>query len=162
MERKAGVLLNQDALLHRKYFKEFARLRGISSMYQFPLKDKDLSTQGELISRYSAPQEVWCVLNENIDQKTSQRLGWNAEQLDSLVLLSVPYDLPELQVGALFTIPAGVDGGKDRLFRVAEMSTIQLYPASVTCRVMPEYETQVEKSELRDFKTTTFNLLREG
>ena len=76
--------------------------------------------------------------------------------------LSVPYDLPELQVGALFTIPAGIDEADDRLFRVAEMSNIALYPASITCRIMPEYETQVEKSELRDFKTTTFNLLREG
>ncbi len=75
MERKAGVLINRDTLLHRKYFKEFARLRGISSQYQYPLQDKDLSTQAELVTRYSAPQEVWCVLNENIDQATSQRLG---------------------------------------------------------------------------------------
>lgn len=75
MERKAGVLINRDALLHRRYFKEFARLRGISCKYQYPLKDKDLSTQAELISRYSAPQEVWCVLNENLDQKTTNKLG---------------------------------------------------------------------------------------
>ena len=75
MKQKAGVLLNHDALLHRNYFKEFARLRGISCQYQYPLKDKDLSTQGELISRYSAPMEVWCVLNENLDEKTTNRLG---------------------------------------------------------------------------------------
>lgn len=162
MERKAGVLLTRDALLHRKYFNEFCRLRGISSMYQYPLKDKTLTTQGEMETRYSKPQEVWCILNENVDQKTMVKLGWNAEQVDSLILLSVPYDLPELQSGCLFTIPAGIDNAKDRLFRVVDMSTVQLYPASVTCRIMPEYQTEIEKAELKDFKTSSFNLLREG
>ena len=131
-------------------------------MYQYPLLDKDYSTQGALESRYSAPQEVWCILNENIDQRTSRKLGWNAEQLDSMVLLSVPYDLEQLQVGCLFTLPSAIDDGKDRLFRVIEMLTVQLYPASVTCRIVPEYETEVQKAEVQDFTMSTFNLLREG
>lgn len=162
MKGKSGLLINKDTLLQRKYFLEMARLRGFSSLYQHPLKDKDYSTQGELQSHYSDPQEVWCVLNENIDQRTRRKLGWNAEQLDSLILISVPYDLPELQIGCLFTIPSAIDDAEDRLFRVIEMSTVQLYPASVTCRVAPEYKTEVEKSELKDFKMSTFNLLREG
>lgn len=162
MERRTGVLVNKDTLLQRKYFLEMARLRGFESSYRYPLRDKTYSTQGELVSHYSAPQDVWCVLNENVDQRTRRKLGWNAEQLDSLMLISVPYDLEGIQVGALFTIPSAIDTAKDRLFRVIEMSTIPLYPASITCRIAPEYETEIEKAELKDFKTSTFNLLREG
>ena len=164
MKHKVGVLINKDTLLQREYFKEFARLRGFESEYQYPLPEsKRYSTQGEEIrANFSTPQPVWCILNDITDQKTARKLGWNAEQLDSLLLLSVPYDLPELQVGALFTVPSAVDDGDDRLFRVIEMSTVQIYPASITCRIAPEYETEVEKTEVRDFTTTTFNLLREG
>ena len=162
MKARQGLLINRDTLLQRNYFREMCRLRGFESQYKFPLRDKDYSTQGELISRYSEPQPVWCILNDITDQKTARKLGWNAEQLDSLLLLSVPYDLPELQVGALFTVPSAVDDGEDRLFRVIEMSTVQVYPASVTCRIAPEYETEVEKTEVKDFTTTSFNLLREG
>ena len=145
MERRTGVLVNKDTLLQRKYFMEMARLRGIESSYRYPLKDKTYSTQGELVSHYSEPMEIWCILNENIDQRTRRKLGWNAEQVESLMLISVPYDTPNIQVGALFTIPAAIDTAKDRLFRVIEMSTVQLYPASITCRIAPEYETEVER-----------------
>lgn len=58
MKGKSGLLINKDTLLQRKYFLEMARLRGFSSLYQYPLKDKDYSTQGELQSHYSDPQEV--------------------------------------------------------------------------------------------------------
>ena len=162
MERKAGVLLTKDALLQRNYFKEMVRLRGLSSQYQYPLSNKDYNLQGELTSNYSEPQEVWVILNENIDQKTSRKLGWNAELVSSMILISVPYDLENLQVGCLFTLPSAIDDGKDRLFRVAEMLTVQLYPASITCSVVPEYETEIESPLTKDFTVTNFNLLREG
>ena len=162
MKGKSGLLVNKDTLLQRKYFKEFARLRGFSSLYCYPLKDKEYNTAGELVSHYSTPQEVWCILNEINEQSTARKIGWNAELTESLMLLSVPYDLEHIQVGCLFTIPAAIDDADDRLFRVIEMSTVQLYPASITCRVAPEYRTEVERAELNNFKTTTFNLLREG
>ena len=164
MKHKVGVLINKDTLLQREYSKEFARLRGFESEYQYPLPEsKRYSTQGEEIrANFSTPQNVWCILNDITDQKTAQKLGWNAEQLDSLLLLSVPYDLEGIQVGARFTVPSAIDDAEDREFEVVEMSTIQIYPASIVCRIAPHYESDVAPTEVEDFTTTTFNLLREG
>lgn len=75
MQGKSGVLVNRDTLLQRRYFTELCRLRGFSSMYQYPLKNKDFSIKGELETSYSKPQEVWCILNEITEQKTMRRLG---------------------------------------------------------------------------------------
>ncbi len=58
MQGKSGVLVNRDTLLQRKYFSEMVRLRGFSSMYQYPLRDKDYTIKGELVATYSTPKEV--------------------------------------------------------------------------------------------------------
>jgi hypothetical protein len=57
----------------------------------------------------------------------------------------VPYDLPNLQVGALFEVPSGLDNGESRLFRVISMSNIMIYPASITCEIALEYASNDEQ-----------------
>ena len=41
------------------------------------------------------------------------------------------------------------------------MYTIAIYPASVTCRLIPEYKTTVELAETQSFVNTDFNLLNQ-
>lgn len=65
-------------------------------------------------------------------------------------------------MGARFTVPSAIDDAEDREFEVVEMSTVQIYPASIACRIAPHYESDVAPTEVEDFTTTTFNLLREG
>ena len=55
--------------------------------------------------------------------------------------------MPDLQVGALFEIPSGLDNGKGRVFRVISMSNIMIYPASITCEIALEY-TSVDEQQL--------------
>ena len=55
-------------------------------------------------------------------------------------MIHVPYDLPGLQVGALFTVPSGLDKSKGRVFRVISMSNIMIYPASIACEIALEYD----------------------
>ena len=76
-------------------------------------------------------------------------------------VISVPYDLENLQVGCLFKIPSAFDGAEGRLFRVVEMYSIAIYPASITCRLVPEYKTTMERSETEMFVNTDFNLLNQ-
>ena len=45
-----------------------------------------------------------------------------------------------------------------RLFRVDEISSIMMYPASLTCRLVPEYQNEHSQS-LSDYKKSSFNLL---
>ena len=56
----------------------------------------------------------------------------------------MPYDLPDLQAGALFEVPSGLDDGKGRLFRVISLSNIMIYPASISCEIALEYENNDE------------------
>ena len=76
-----------------------------------------------------------------------KKLGWASELQDQASVISVPYDLYGLQVGALFAVPDVYNSRRGRLFRVTEISSIMLAPASVTCRLVPEYEDTVDGSE---------------
>lgn len=161
MERDYGILISPPVELQRRYFKEMVTLRGVFCKYQYPLQNKQYTTQGELDTSYSDPIKVGCIFNENLDQKTAKKLGWNAELQDQMSVISVPYDLENLQVGCLFEIPAAFDGAEGRLFRVVEMYSIAIYPASITCRLVPEYKTTMERAETEMFVNTDFNLLNQ-
>lgn len=161
MEKDYGRLVQPNVQLQRRYFNEMVTLRGVFCEYQYPLQNKQYTTQGELDTSYSNPLRVGCIFNENIDQKTAKRLGWNAELQDQASLISVPYDLENLQIGCLFKIPSAFDNTQGRKFRVVEMSAIPIYPASITCRLVPEYETTVEKADTELFVNSDFNLLNQ-
>ena len=80
---------------------------------------------------------------------------------DQLTVISVPYDLENLQIGCLFEIPSAYDNTPGRKFRVVEMYTIPIYPASITCRLALEYESQVSQADTKMFVNTDFNLLKQ-
>ncbi|MBQ6627830.1 MAG: hypothetical protein IJH65_03265 [Methanobrevibacter sp.] len=157
-----GVLLNQNTKLHRRYFNEMVRLIGVQVLYKAPKENKHYNLQSELISNYEDPIKVGCIFEEKLTQRTAKKLGWIAELQESAALIHVPYDLPGLQIGALFTIPSAYDNTKGRTFRVVRMSAIMVFPASITCEIVPEYETTIQPAELQLFNSSDFNLLNEG
>lgn len=157
-----GALLNQNTKLHRRYFKEMVKLIGVQVLYKSPKDDKHYNLQSELESNYNDPIKVGCIFEEHITQQTAKKLGWNAELMDSAALIHVPYDLPNIQVGALFTIPSAYDNTQGRTFRVTKLSAIMVFPASITCEIVPYYETTLSQSEIQLFNDTDFNLLNEG
>ena len=88
-------------------------------------------------------------------------MGWVAELQQNSSFIHVPYDLPDLQQGALFIVPSGIDNAKGRLFRVVSMSTSMVYPASITCEIVPEYENTYVLETNDDYVHSTDNLLNE-
>lgn len=74
-------------------------------------------------------------------------------------MIHVPYDLHDLQVGALFIIPSGIDNAEGRVFRVISMQTVMVYPASITCEIAPEYEDIDERNLINDFRNDDMTLL---
>jgi hypothetical protein len=82
-----------------------------------------------------------------------------AELQENSSIIHVPYDLKNLQVGALFEIPSGLDEAKPRLFRVISMQNIMVYPASIACEIAPEYIDTDELTLTQDFTKTNFNML---
>jgi len=112
-------------------------------------------------TNFSAPLKVGCLFHDHPDQKTLKKIGWVAELQDGAALIDVDYDLPNLQQGALFIIPGGIDNSQGRLFRVVSMSNSMVYPSSITCEIVPEYEDTLSSSEVNDYRTSDFNLISE-
>ena len=147
-EKNYGLLLNDNLQLHRCYFEEMVRLRGIQVLYRAPKEDKHWTTYAEIESNYERPVIVGCIFEEHPQQKTMKKLGWLSELDENASLIEVPYDLYRLQAGALFIIPSGLDNSVGRLFKVVEMSNSMIYPSSITCKIVPEYEDTCEPSQL--------------
>lgn len=158
---KYGILINQSALLHRKYFNEMVRLLGIQVGYLPPQKDKTYTDYGEIIANYQNGEMVGCIFNEHPDQKTLKKIGWVSELSENASIIHVPYDLHDLEAGALFIIPSGLDGGQGKLFRVSTMSNIMVYPSSIACEIVPEFQNTLPLDSTEDFKDRNFTLLRQ-
>lgn len=160
MTSNYGFLLNKDdILLQRQYFNELVTMLGVKVKHRAPRPNKSYTTYAEIEAHYFEPEEVGCIFSEHLDQRTMKKLGWNAELTTDATVISVPYDLNGVQQGSLFYIPSAFDNTQDRLFRVIEISSIMIYPASLTCKLVPEYENTFS-SNLHDHKKNSFNLLR--
>ena len=140
-----GLLISKDIKLHRTWFKQMVALHGINCKYRAPLKNKEYDVHGDLQTGYKPEILVGCIFVEHPDQKSLKKAGWVAELQEGSSIMHVPYDLPDLQVGALFDVPSGLDTGKDRTFRVISMSNIMIYPASMACEIALEYESNDEQ-----------------
>lgn len=158
---KYGILLNSNAKLHRQYFREACKLLGIWVLYRAPKPDKHYTNYAEIESNYFPPLLVGCMFHEHPDQRTLKKIGWVSELQDNASLIEVDYDLVGLQQGALFIIPSGLDDGKGRLFRVVSIANSMVYPASVTCEIVPEYYNDVQPETVFDYTESDFNLLNE-
>ena len=155
-----GILLKEsDIKLHRKYFMEMLKLLGIQVLYRAPLKDKHWTLFSEIESNYAPPIKIGCIFTEHPSQQTLKKMGWVSELQPNSSIIHIPYDTPDIQQGALFIIPSGLDNAKGRLFRVVKLSNSIIYPASIDCEIVPEYENTYEPS-LDNFDHSSFNVLR--
>lgn len=155
-----GVLLTPDAKLHRQYFEEMCSLIGIQIEYYAPRPDKHWTHYSEIKSNYFEPIKIGCIFDEHPTQQTLKKMGWVSELQESSSIIHVAYDTPNIQVGALFDIPSGLDCGKSRLFRCVKLSNSIVYPASVTCEIVPEYKDTVPNT-YKQFDHSSFNLLND-
>lgn len=158
---KYGLLLNENVKLHRSYFNEMVKLLGIQVIYRATLPNKHYTTYAEIESNYDQPMLVGCIFDEHPTQQTLKKMGWVAELQQNSSIIHVPYDLPNLQQGCLFIVPSGIDNAKGRLFRVVSMSNSIVYPASVSCEIVPEYEDTFIPETNYDYTHSTDNLISE-
>lgn len=157
---KTGLLLNDKNIkLQRNYFKNMCKLLGIKVIYRSPLPSKNYNGYGELDSYYNTPELIYAIYDEHTPQKTMRKLGWNTDLNDTAVVIHVPYDLKDLQAGALFIIPGGLDNSEGRVFKVLRMTNISIYPASIACELGPVLVNTDEKSTVHDFRNSNFNML---
>lgn len=158
---KYGSLLTPQIKIHRSYFKEMVRLLGIQVLYRVPKPGKHYTVYGEIDSNYTSPTLVGCIFENHPQQQTLKKLGWVSELQEGASLISVDYDLPDLQQGCIFIIPTGLDDGKARVFRVSKISNEMIYPSSLTCEIVPEYEDTLDQDKIYDFENTDFTIVPE-
>lgn len=137
--QKYGTLLTPDIKIHRQYFRECVKLLGIRVLYRAPKENKRYTTYAELDANYDEPLLIGCLFDEHPAQQSLRKMGWVSELQDNSSFITVDYDLPGLQQGALFIVPSGLDDGRGRLFRVVKLVNSLVYPATITCEIVPEY-----------------------
>ena len=157
---KYGTLLTSDIKLHRQWFKEMVKMYGINVIYRPVKEGKHWTSYAELDTNFDKPMLEGCIFDEHPTQQTLKKMGWISELQDSSSMIHVRYDLPNLQAGCIFIVPSGLDNAKGRMFRVTKLTNGIVYPASITCEIVPEYENTFEET-LHDFKHNGFNLLAE-
>lgn len=161
--RDTGLLLDRDNLsLQRSYFEEMVSLLGINVTYIIPRLSKTYSLNGEIETKELGKVDCGCIFEEHPTAKTTRKLGWNTEKQESSSLISVPYDLKGLEVGGLFLIPSPFDNTKRRLFRVVSLSGTMIYPASISCEIVPEYLDNFDQGQLQTSPDNATPLLRDG
>ncbi len=163
--QKYGELLTPDIRMHRQYFREMVKLLGIRVLYRAPKDcESKYTTYAEMDASYHKPILIGCIFDEHPTQRTLKKMGWISELNENSSFIHVDYDLP-LQQGGLFIVPSGLDKGKGRLFRIVRMSTGIIYPASVTCEIVPEYiddfESVVSMSPEAIIESEDFNILED-
>lgn len=157
---KYGKLLQPDIKIFRSFFEEMISLIGIKVFYRAPMPDKHYTNYSEIESNYFEPIEVGCIFDEHPTQQTLKKIGWVSELQESASIIHVPYDLPAIQQGALFYIPSGLDNAPNRLFRVTKLMNSIVYPASISCEIVPEFEDTFVPQQY-DYTHSDFNLLSE-
>ena len=160
MDNRYGRLITPDIKLHRKWFDEMVRLIGIHVVYRAPRKDKHWTSFAEIESNYQPSIIIGCIFDEHPTQQTMKKIGWVSELQEDSSLIHIAYDTPDIQQGALFIVPSGIDDGKGRLFRCVKLTNSIVYPASIACEIVPEYEDTYQTTN-NDFMHSSFNLLNE-
>lgn len=158
MEQKYGKLLTPDIKLHRQYFNELVKLYGIQVRYLAPRHGKHWTNYSEIASNYMEPITIGCIFEEYPTTATTKKRGWVSELQENSSFIDVPYDTPDIQIGALFYVPSPFENSEDRLFRCVRMRTSMIYPAAVTCEIVPEFQ-NTYSSDNKDYKHSSFNLL---
>ena len=158
MEKYGSLFHENDIKLHRKYFAEMVKLWGVLVDYYAPKKNNHRTIYGEVVSSYYEPMRIGVLFNQHPDQKTMKKLGWDNQTDTEAILITVPYDTPNIQVGAKFLFPAAVDGGEPKQYKVTRMRTSMIYPSSIVCECMPEYEDEFKISDF-EFAHTGMNVI---
>ena len=160
LENKYGSLLNSNIKLHRQWFNEMVSLHGINVIYRAVKPGKKWTSYAEIDTNFEPPTLEGCIFDEHPTQQTLKKIGWASELQEGSSIIHVRYDLPSIQQGALFIVPSGLDDGKGRPFRVIKLTNGIVYPASITCEIVPEYENTFSSS-LHNHSENSFTLLNE-
>lgn len=132
-----SMLVRNDTLLQRKYFKEMVRLVGISCAYQWVTK-QEYTIHSEKNFEYSQPIRMDIILDENPTIETLNTYGWLSELGDTLPIIAhIPFNTPNLKVGCRITLATIKGTDRPRIFEITKIGSNLEYPDSYTVALAP-------------------------
>lgn len=142
-----GLLIRDDALMFRNYFKEAVKLKGISVAYQWII-DKQYTIHSERNFKYSQPIRIDIILNENPSIETLNTNGWLSELEGNLpIIANLPYNTPNLEVGCRITLATVKGTPRPRVFDITKINSRLEYPDSFTVALAPALDQFPQKNQ---------------
>lgn len=132
-----GMLVRNDALRFRQYFKEAVKLVGLSVAYQWVTK-QEYTIHSEKNFEYSQPIRMNIILDENPTIETLNTYGWLSELGDTLPIIAhIPFNTPNLKVGCRITLATIKGTDRPRIFEITKIGSNLEYPDSYTVALAP-------------------------
>lgn len=140
-----GLLTQNDTCLFRDWFKEVAKLRGVSVKYCYPV-DEDISIYSEIDPKFTSPIDMDIIFQEVPEVKTLKKIGWTSEDpSDKPAIAQLPFDAPGLKTKARILIPPIGQAIEGRWFEVTSIHSLLEYPDCYTCTLAPVFDTNEPK-----------------
>ena len=151
-----GLLTGEDSKLFRQFFKEMAKLRGISVQYIYPI-DEETSIHGQIFPEFSSIYNIDIIFESTPKIKTLKNYGWVSEDnSDKPYIAYLPYDTPGIKTKArlkLFPIGSEKDG---KWFEITDIHESIEFPDAYICKLAPVFITEKEKL---DYEQTNNNYI---
>ena len=155
-----GLLTNKDATLFRQFFKEMAKLRGISVIYKYPIDMKFSNYAEEIPTGFSESIYIDIIFDENPKTSTLRKYGWVSElPEDKPYMATIPYDVPNLCKGCRIIIPSHFKDGNDRNFVITEISANYEFPDAWTCKLAPVMTEKIKPQQM-DYTDKNYNFIK--
>lgn len=141
-----GLLVQEDVRLHRQFFKEMAKLRGLHVDYVYPVLEK-ITIHGQIIPKFSSIFEIDIMFESIPKIKTLKNYGWVSEDnKDKPYIAHFPFDTPNLQVKSRIKI-LSIDTNKGgKWFEITDISESMEYPEAYVCKLAPIFINDEEKN----------------
>ncbi|MCM1323016.1 MAG: hypothetical protein NC218_02420 [Acetobacter sp.] len=139
-------ILQNDLTIFRYYASEQLDMYGISALYYQPKPGKHFTVAGEISANYFDPIPCKILFDQVPKISTLKKLGWVTELDQEASLINVHFDTPGIQQGALYEVKDPLKPDAGRLFRVTKLQTGILYPAFVTCQIVPVVGSEPEET----------------
>ena len=157
-----GLLTRKDSTIFRSFFKEMAKLRGISALYQYPI-DMKFSIYAEENPRgFSEEIPIDIIFTENPKTTTLRKYGWVTEvPEDKPYLAELPFDAKNLCKGCRIILPAPAPLANNRVFVVTDIQSNLEFPDSWMCKLAPVFfdkETEEKLEQYADKNNVFMNL----
>lgn len=139
-----STLYNNDLYNYQKWFKESAKLLGITINYRYIIKRKTELQSGESIySELSKPINIDVIIESGLPMIDSlKQLNWFVDTNDDSLLVSFPVDTPNLQEGCRFSFISKENKEQQKEYYIEKLTNMQLYPSCIKCLCKPILDTE--------------------